>query len=159
MKRDFLKNLDLGEGAKLPDAAVEAIIAEHGRSTAELRTSIQTLTQERDTARGQLKTAQDEAAKYSDYADIKAQRDALQRDIDTRNIRDKVSADTGVPANLLTGDTEEACKAQAEALTQWRGTMPGYPDTHDGGETTPPAGGSTAEQFETWFRANTNQGG
>lgn len=27
MTRDFLKNLDLGEGAKLPDAAVEAIMA------------------------------------------------------------------------------------------------------------------------------------
>jgi len=30
MKRDFLRDLDLGNGARLPDAAIEAIMAEHG---------------------------------------------------------------------------------------------------------------------------------
>lgn len=151
MKRDFLKDLDLGEGAKLPETAVDAIMAEYGKSTSELRNTINTLTKERD----DLKT---QAEKYADYNDILGQRNALQKDIDTRNARDKVSSDTGVPASLLTGDTEEACRAQAEALTKWRGTAPSYPDTHDGGEVSAPSGGSTAEQFERWFNAN-RQGG
>ena len=32
MKREFLESLDIGGGARLPKAAVEAIVAEHGRS-------------------------------------------------------------------------------------------------------------------------------
>lgn len=31
MKREFLEGLDLGEGAKLPKSAIDAIMAENGR--------------------------------------------------------------------------------------------------------------------------------
>ena len=50
MKRDFLKNLDLGDGAKLPDAAIDAIMAEHGKTVNPLQDTINTLTGERDGA-------------------------------------------------------------------------------------------------------------
>ena len=43
MKREFLKELDLGEGAKLPDNAVEAIMAEHGKTKQQLEQTISTL--------------------------------------------------------------------------------------------------------------------
>ena len=151
MKRDFLKELDLGEGARLPDAAIEAIMTEHGKTTGSLQERLKALTQERDELKAQ-------AEKHADYDDILGQRNALQRDIDIRDARAKVSANTGVPASLLTGDTEEACQAQAEALTKWRGTVPAYPDTHDGGEVSVPSGGSTAEQFERWFNDNRRGG-
>mgnify|MGYP002547575064 CR=1 FL=1 len=89
-----------------------------------------------------------ERAKYADYDDLKAkaqQFDAaqeagktelqkanekaakLQEQLDTltkantlRELRSKVAAATGVPAELLSGDTEEACTAQAQHLA-------GYP--------------------------------
>ena len=89
-----------------------------------------------------------ERSKYADYDDLKAkaqQFDAaqeagktelqkanekaakLQEQLDTltkantlRDIRGKVAAATGVPAELLSGDTEEACTAQAQHLA-------GYP--------------------------------
>lgn len=35
---------------------------------------------------------------------------------EVRKIREKVSSDTKVPSNLLTGETEEDCKKQAEAI-------------------------------------------
>lgn len=154
MKRDFLKALDLGNDVHMPDAAVEAIMAEHGKTTGTLQESINALTKERDGLQTQLTAAKAEAAKYADYDDVKNQRDALQKDIDTRNTRDRVAAATGVPASLLTGETEEACKAQAEALTKWKGTgeSRNYPDTHNGGEPGSTGGGTTAEQFAAWFK-------
>ena len=43
MNRDFLRNLDLGEGAHLPDAAIESIMAKHGKTIKQGDTTISTL--------------------------------------------------------------------------------------------------------------------
>ena len=50
-----------------------------------------------------------------------------------------MAAATGVPAELLSGDTEESCTAQAQAILKF--AQPGYPSVRDGGEvaTNPPA--------------------
>lgn len=121
-----------------------------------------------------------ERAKYQDYEDLKqraaaaettsaelqtqkakaaelqAQLDALQKDIEARNARDKVSAETGVPANLLTGQTEEENKALADAILKWRGPQQNYPTVPDGGTVNTFTGGATREQFESWAKANLN---
>lgn len=121
-----------------------------------------------------------ERAKYQDYEDLKqraaaaettsaelqtqkakaaelqAQLDALQKDIEARNARDKVSAETGVPANLLTGQTEEENKALADAILKWRGPQQNYPTVPDGGTVNSFTGGATREQFESWAKANLN---
>ncbi len=57
MKREFLEGLDLGEGAKLPKNAIEAIMAEHGKTRGALDNTITTLTTERDGLKTQLDTA------------------------------------------------------------------------------------------------------
>lgn len=64
-----------------------------------------------------------ERAKYADYDDLKAkaqqfdttkaQLDALNAANAQRDMKARVSAATGVPVELLTADTEEACTAQA----------------------------------------------
>ena len=81
-----------------------------------------------------------ERAKYADYDDLKAKAgktDALQQQLDAiaadkarREIKQKVSDATGVPVELLTGETEEACTAQAQAIRAY--TNP-YPNVKDGG--------------------------
>ena len=81
-----------------------------------------------------------ERAKYADYDDLKAQAgktDALQQQLDAiaadkarREMKQKVSDATGVPVELLTGETEEACTAQAQAIRTY--TNP-YPNVKDGG--------------------------
>lgn len=88
-----------------------------------------------------------ERGKYADYEDFKtkaAEYDKLQESQKTeiqkaqekaeklqkklegmekagkiRDIRDKVSRDTGVPADLLTGEDEESCKTQAESILKF----------------------------------------
>lgn len=68
-----------------------------------------------------------------------------------RDIREKVSRDTGVPASLLTGDTEEACKSQADAIKAYAQPS-GYPKVPDGGEVGKPTGGSAArDKFAEWM--------
>ena len=87
----------------------------------------------------------------------KTRADSLQKQIDTMNARNKVAAETGIPASLLTGSTEEECKAQADALKQWRGAGAGYPNTRDPGTIPPTGGGKTRDQFSDWFKASLNQ--
>lgn len=119
-----------------------------------------------------------EREKYADYADLKkkgaayddmvkqqsetakeaetlkAQLSALQKTVETRDTRDKVAAETGVPASLLTAETEEDCKKQAAAILAFRGEVPKYPTVSDGGEVPKPSGGTTRQQFAAWFENN-----
>lgn len=89
-----------------------------------------------------------ERAKYADYDDLKGkagradeadtraaalqqQLDAMKADSDRREMKRRVSTATGVPAALLTGETEEACTAQAQEILKF--ATPAYPDVPDGG--------------------------
>lgn len=86
-----------------------------------------------------------ERAKYADYDDLKAkasqydttkaQLDALNTANARRDMIARVAAATGCPAELLTGDTEEVCTAQAQAITAFaKSQQPaGYPTVKDGG--------------------------
>lgn len=101
-----------------------------------------------------------ERAKYADYDDLKAkasqydttkaQLDALNSANARRDMIARVAAATGCQAELLTGDTEEACTAQAQAITAFaKSQQPaGYPNVKDGG--TPmhlPTQANTADSF------------
>lgn len=57
MKREFLENLDLGEGVKLPKSAVDAIMAENGKDIETAKAPVATLTMERDGLRTRLEDA------------------------------------------------------------------------------------------------------
>lgn len=88
------------------------------------------------------KAAQVEAIEAAGQAELaKAQRraDELQKQLDgiaksdtLRNIRQTVAEQTGVPADLLTGETEADCKAQAQKILDF--VAPKYPELPDGGE-------------------------
>ena len=102
-------------------------------------------------ARADQFTAQEEASKsdlqkaLDKAGKLQAELDALKRSNTARDARDKVSAATGVPANLLTGETEEDCKAQADAILAWRRDVPKYPEARDGGEVhSAPADGASS---------------
>ena len=119
-----------------------------------------------------------ERAKYADYDDLKAKAakfdemeeasktelqkaidksKALQTELDAlksanaiRDIRSKVAEETGVPANLLTGDSEESCREQAQAIKDYA-VPKNYPNVRDGGELQTPVNTKTArDQFAEW---------
>ena len=70
---------------------------------------------------------------------MQKQLDALNEANKARDLREKISAETGVPANLLRGDSEEDLRAQATAIMGFaKASRPVYPNVKDGGETAPP---------------------
>lgn len=119
-----------------------------------------------------------EREKYADYSDIKKKAelydkyeeaskseiqkatekaeklqkelDEIKREAALRGIREKVSSETGVPANLLTGTTEEDCKTQAEAIKAF--AKPTYPNVRDGGEPSGTPKTSAAQDFAEWAK-------
>lgn len=113
----------------------------------ELKAKADELDQLKEASKTELQKAQDRAAKAEkDLADLKAA-EAL------RESRAKVSAETGVPSELLTGENEEACKEQAKKILEFAKTK-GYPTVRDGGEVKNVGKPSTAQQFAEWAKEN-----
>lgn len=82
--------------------------------------------------------------------------DALQNELNTmkaantvRDMREKVAEETGVPASLLTANTEEECAEQARAILEYANPK-GYPNIRDGGEVTHTGKPTTRQQFAEW---------
>jgi TolA-binding protein len=72
-----------------------------------------------------------------------------------RDMREKVSKATGVPASLLTGDTEEACTAQANGIAEFAKPT-AYPVIRDGGETGATQVTTPRDAFVNWFNQVSN---
>lgn len=101
-----------------------------------------------EAGKSELQKAQDKANA------LQAQLDALVKANSVNEIRAKVAQETGVPANLLSGDTEEACKTQAQGILAFAKPA-GYPQVKDAGEVNKTAGtGKTRDQFDGWFKQN-----
>ena len=86
---------------------------------------------------------------------LEAELDGIKKANEVRDIRQKVAEETGVPVSLITGDTEEECKAQAEAINAYAKPT-GYPAVKDGGEVHQVTKRSTRDQFAEWAGAILN---
>lgn len=85
------------------------------------------LDQIEEDAKSELQKAQERAEK------LQAELSAVKHAEEIRTIRDKVAQATGVPANLLSGETEDLCTEQANAILSFKSSTP-YPTVKDGGE-------------------------
>ena len=94
---------------------------------AELKEKAARLDQIEEDAKSELQKAQEKAEK------LQAEISAYKHDAEIRSIRDKVAQSTGVPVGLLSGETEEACTEQANAILSFKADAP-YPTIKDGGE-------------------------
>ena len=83
-------------------------------------------------------------------AQLESELTQLRRAEEIRQIRDKVATETGVPAALMSGETEEACVEQAKAIMEFKTNMIGYPSVKDAGEITKEIKGTTRQQFANW---------
>lgn len=97
--------------------------------------------------------AKSELQKVTERADkLQAQIDSMTKADEVRRIRESVASASGVPAGLLTGENEEDCKKQAEAILAFAKPS-AYPSVKDAGEVTKTSGGKTRDQFEDWFNS------
>lgn len=88
---------------------------------------------------------------------LQQQLDAMNRANEIRGIREKVASEIGVPAALLTGETEEECTTQANGILAFKNEQQAskYPSVKDGGEVQhTKSKKSVEEQFSDWFNAS-----
>ena len=74
---------------------------------------------------------------------------SLKKAEEVRTIKTKVATETGVPVGLLTGTTEEECKAQADAILNFAKPQ-SYPTLKDSGEVNNVGKPTTKQQFAEW---------
>lgn len=81
---------------------------------------------------------------------LQSELDALKNAEKVRLMREKVAHDTGVPASLLTAESEDACREQAKQILEFSRPS-GYPQVKDGGEVRTSGKKSTRDSFAEWF--------
>lgn len=90
----------------------------------------------------------DLAAAQQRAAELEGELNALKAANALRDIRATVSKETSVPAELLTAETEEACRAQAQGILDFAKPA-GYPAVRDGGEVT--GGHATGDKLSAGY--------
>lgn len=102
-----------------------------------------------------------EEASKSELQKAKDRADGLQKELNAmkeaqtlREMRDKVSNETGIPVNLLTGGTEEECREQADSIKAFVQPKT-YPSVKDAGEANYTTKITTRDQFAEWFNQST----
>lgn len=86
---------------------------------------------------------------------LQEQLNNLTRSNTLRDIREKVSKETKVPASLLTGEDEESCKKQAQAILEFaKPSNGGYPGTKPNGKSgsSERSSGDNNEDMREWAR-------
>ena len=87
---------------------------------------------------------------------LEAELTALKKNEEIRTLREKVAKESGIPAELLSGGTEEECLAQAKALIAFKSSNTGYPTIRDGGEVQNTNKGTVRQQFADWANQTFN---
>jgi uncharacterized protein YhaN len=99
----------------------------------------------------QLKADAQNAEELTNRANaFETELNALKASNAIRDMRDKVSKATGVPASLLTGETEEDCTAQANGIVEFAKPS-AYPVIRDGGEVSATQKATPKDAFVDWF--------
>ena len=93
------------------------------------------------------------AAANKAIEELKAELAGMKTAESLRQIRDKVAEAKKVPVNLLTGETEEACAAQADSILAFAKSQ-GYPVVPDGGEANPSNAPKARDKFAEWAKEN-----
>jgi Zn-dependent M32 family carboxypeptidase len=144
MNENTQPDIQAENGAAMNDAAASAAAAAGAQT-------------ERTFTQAELNAAvaerlQRERAKYADYGSIKQELAELKAANTVRDIREQVAENKKVPAKLLTGDTKEACEAQADAILAFAQGQHSPPAVPDGGEARS-TGASTRDQFAEYLQA------
>ncbi len=114
-------------------------------------------------AQGELQQLKESAGKKPDelqqasaaIKSLQTELAAMKKAESLRVMREKVSTEKKIPASLLTGETEDACTAQADAILSFaKSSGAGYPTLRDGGETNPAHTLSTRDRFADWAKDN-----
>lgn len=160
-----MKRTDITE--LFPEASKEAIdklMAINGADVNSAKGNLGTLTAELETAKSELSKLKAKPAEQPDelkqateaIAALRKELDGMKSAETARTMREKVAASKKIPAALLTGDTEDACNAQADAILAFAKENSGYPQVRDAGEIGGASTDKTAtrDRFAEWAKDN-----
>lgn len=83
---------------------------------------------------------------------LEAELDTMKKTEEVRKMRESVAKELNIDAALLTADTEDACRAQAEGMINFFSSRDRYPALKDGGEVTNTNKGTPQQQFADWWK-------
>lgn len=90
--------------------------------------------------KSELQKAQERASELEEKLKKKEHEESI------REMKKKIADELKVPADLLTGETEDECRTQAQAIMSFA-TSQGYPTVKDAGESNPVNKKATRDQF------------
>ena len=145
-----MKRADITE--LFPDAPKEAIDKLMGINGADVNAA----KSEVENLKTQLARAQngDELQKaQQQISQLQAELEGMKNAETVRLTREKVAGEKKIPVHLLTGETEEACAAQADAILAFAQPS-GYPVIRDAGEPSRTPSTATRDRFASWAKEN-----
>lgn len=153
MKRADITNI-------FPEATkeqIDALMALNGNDINAQKAEIDALNSQLATAQAAASRANPDAlaAAQAKLAEMESKLEAMTTADSLRQMREKVAEELKVPAKLLTADTEEACKTQAQAALAFAHSI-GSLSVGDGGEAQVTGKPSTRAQFADWANQNLN---
>ena len=146
-----MKRADITElFPEAPKEAIDKLMALNGADVNAAKAEVEDLKKQLQAAQagdGKLQEAQQQIAQLT------TELDGMKRAETIRLTREKVAGEKKIPANLLTGETEEACAAQADAILAFAQPS-GYPRLRDAGEPTRNTPAQTRDRFADWAKDN-----
>lgn len=146
-----MKRADITElFPEAPKEAIDKLMALNGADVNAAKAEVEDL-------RKQLQAAQEGDGKLQEaqqqIAQLTSELDGMKKAETIRLAREKVAGEKKIPANLLTGETEEACAEQADAILAF--AQPGgYPRLRDAGEPSRTSTAQTRDRFADWAKDN-----
>lgn len=145
------QNNDSNQNRTFTQAEVDSIVGERlARERAkypdyeELKNKAAEYDKQQDENKSELQKAQDQAKK------LQEELNGFKKQEKIRTVREQVSKDTGVPVELLSGEDEESCKAQAQAALKFAkgNKYPGIREgRHEGGRGRSTSSDPTEEDY------------
>ena len=133
-----------------PKEAIDKLMALNGADVNAAKAEVEDLKKQLQAAQegdGKLQEAQQQIAQLT------SELDGMKKAETIRLTREKVAGEKKIPANLLTGETEEACAEQADAILAF--AQPGgYPRLRDAGEPSRTSTTQTRDRFADWAKDN-----
>lgn len=145
-----MKRTDITElFPEAPKEAIDKLMSIYGADVNAAKAELEDLKQQLAAATSgeELQEAQQQIAQLQTELDDMKAAETL------RLTREKVSKEKKVPADLLTGETEEDCAAQADRILAFA-RPDGYPSFRDAGELHNPPAAKTRDKFAEWAKDN-----
>lgn len=138
------------------DDQIKAIMDLNGADINKAKEGVDALRSQLNTAQADLEALKARPGEASEkLSTVQKELDDLKAANALRDLKVKISKETGVPEDLLTQTDEASLKAQADAIKEYA-KPGGYPNIRDGGEVHGSGNTATRDKFAEWFKTAVN---